>query len=71
MLQQGGKTMIDTERYTILEPVGYPTKQEAYEKIHNYYKDVVGVTAYYDGEGCWYIVQSKLLSNRSNKTKVK
>lgn len=71
MLQQGGKTMIDTERYTILEPVGYPTRQEAYEKIHDYYKESVGVTAYYDGEGCWYIVQSKLLSSHSNKTKVK
>lgn len=71
MLQQGGKTMIDTKRYTILEPAGYPTREEAYEKIHNYYKDLVGVTAYYDGNSYWYIVQSKLLSNHSNKQKVK
>lgn len=50
--------MIDSRYYELIEGIGYPTKEEAYEVICTLYSNIIGVTTYYD-EGKWYIVKKK------------
>ena len=59
--------MIDERYYQIIEREGYRTKTQAYEVIrfkYNYqYKGKDGLTVCYnDGDGLWYIVQSRIIA---------
>ena len=54
--------MINSQLYTLLDFEGFKIKEDAYRKIDSFYKDLKGVTVYFD-DGLWYIVQS----NKQNK----
>lgn len=53
--------MVDTKRFTLVEPWGYEDKGAAYAQIQILYPTLKGVTTYFS-EGRWYIVLSKALS---------
>ena len=60
LLKERNDIMIDTKNFILVDDFGFVHKPDAYDTLRAFYRDLPGITTYYDN-GRWYIVQSKAL----------